>query len=348
MSKCSKCGAEVKDSAFCFNCGEKVVNDTITFCQKCNAKNNINSEFCSNCGFKLNSSKSDWDKRRDEIAQRYDKLAKEFGIVDEDYFVTTVVRFNKLEKDNSKTTAVLNGVSKLNSLKKHASKLSPALEVESKLLSNPVVDRVLNPISTGDPGVDQLIHTRGNKTTIDGFFIIKDRKFVFIEIDNRDFEKTNAGIDNVYLDRTLYFDNIVSIRVTKRLGDESRYEDITKVMWTSPHDIKQSIKNDIQHLKAMRFKDLIANNDSRDMFDRLIIKLVDNTSYEIRLPSYEFGQKLVDLFESLKDQPQNIIVENQHQTSSKSQKLKEYYELLESGALTQEEFNIIKNNLLNN
>ena len=40
---------------------------------------------------------------------------------------------------------------------------------------------------------------------------------------------------------------------------------------------------------------MIANNDSADMFDRLLIKLVDNTSYEIRLPSYEFGQDLVDL-----------------------------------------------------
>ena len=39
------------------------------------------------------------------------------------------------------------------------------------------------------------------------------------------------------------------------------------------------------------------NNDSADMFDRLLIKLVDNTFYEIRLPSYQFGQNLVDLFE---------------------------------------------------
>lgn len=31
----------------------------------------------------------------------------------------------------------------------------------------------------------------------------------------------------------------------------------------------------------MKFKDLIANNDSKDMFDRLLIKLVDNTYYEI-------------------------------------------------------------------
>ena len=41
-----------------------------------------------------------------------------------------------------------------------------------------------------------------------------------MKIDNRDFKKTNAGMNNVYLDRTLYFDNIVSMRVTKSLDDE--------------------------------------------------------------------------------------------------------------------------------
>lgn len=35
-------------------------------------------------------------------------------------------------------------------------------------------------------------------------------------------------MNNVYLDRTLYFDNIVSMRVTKSLDDESKFEDITK------------------------------------------------------------------------------------------------------------------------
>lgn len=56
---------------------------------------------------------------------------------------------------------------------------------------------------------------------------------------------------------------------------------LLKKVWTSSHDIKKSIKNEIQHFKAMKFKDLIANNDSKDMFDRLLIKLVDNTYYEI-------------------------------------------------------------------
>ena len=137
------------------------------------------------------------------------------------------------------------------------------------------------------------------------------------------------------------------MRVTLGLGDESRYEDITKRAPTSAHDIKRSIQNDIQSLKATRFKDLIANNDSADMFDRLLIKLVDNTFYEVRLPSYEFGQNLIALFESLRNQPQKVIVENQSQPS-KAQQLKEFQELLGSGAITQEEFNQLKQDLLFN
>lgn len=126
------------------------------------------------------------------------------------------------------------------------------------------------------------------------------------------------------------------------MGDESRYEDITKRAWTSPHDIRRDLQNKIQSLKATRFKDMVANNDSADMFDRLLIKLVDNTSYEIRLPSYEFGQGLVDLYESLRDKPQTVIVENQTAEVSKAQQLKEFQDLLESGALTQEEFDQLK------
>jgi hypothetical protein len=138
------------------------------------------------------------------------------------------------------------------------------------------------------------------------------------------------------------------MRVTKRLGDESRYEDITKRAWTSPHDIKRDIQNKIQSLKATRFKDMIANNDSADMFDRLLIKLVDNTSYEIRLPSYEFGQNLVDLYEALRNKPQTVVIENQTQEPSKAQQLKEFQELLDSGAITQDEFDKLKQELLFN
>ena len=182
----------------------------------------------------------------------------------------------------------------------------------------------------------------GNETMIDGFFMIKEDKFVFMEIDNRDWKKVNAGINN------FYFDKIVSMRVTLGLGDESRYEDITKRAPTSAHDIRRYIQNDIQSLKATRFKDMIANNDSADMFDRLLIKLVDNTFYEIRLPSYQFGQNLVDLFESLRNQPQKVIVENQNAEPTKSQQLKEFQELLENGAITQEEYDLLKKELLFN
>ena len=45
MVKCSNCGAEVTDSAFCFQCGEKVdVSNDTNFCQKCSAENNIMNE----------------------------------------------------------------------------------------------------------------------------------------------------------------------------------------------------------------------------------------------------------------------------------------------------------------
>ena len=180
----------------------------------------------------------------------------------------------------------------------------------------------------------------GNETMIDGFFMIKDDKFVFMEIDNRDLKKVNAGINN------FYFDKIVSMRVTLGLGEESRYEDITKRAPTSAHDIKRMIQNDIQSLKATRFKDLIANNDSADMFDRLLIKLVDNTFYEIRLPSYRFGQNLVDLFESLRVQPQKVIIENPTPQLSKAQQIKEFQELLDAGSITEEEFNELKKEVL--
>ena len=307
MVKCSNCGAEVVGSDFCFNCGEKVEKfDGISdVCPKCGTKNNKNTNFCVECGYKLDNGASvsfkqqEWNARRDEVIARYDRLAEEFGIKNEDYFLTSVKRFNMLEKDTSKHKTINKFISGYNS--------------------------------------DLYI---GNETKIDGFFLIKDDKFVFMEIDNRDWQKVNAGINN------FYFDKIVSMRVTKRLGDESRYEDITKRAWTSPHDIKRDIQNKIQSLKATRFKDMIANNDSADMFDRLLIKLVDNTSYEIRLPSYEFGQNLVDLFESLKNKPQTVVIENQNSEPTKAQQLKEFQELLVSGAITQDEFNQLKKDLL--
>ena len=307
MVKCQNCGAEVVGSDFCFNCGEKVekFEGTSDVCPKCGTKNDKNTTFCRECGHKLENGaavsfkQQEWNARRDEVLARYDKLAEEFGIKGEDYFLTSVKRFNMLEKTTSKHKTI----------NKYVGGFNPDLFI-------------------------------GNETMIDGFFLIKENKFVFMEIDNRDWEKVNAGINN------FYFDKIVSMRVTKRLGDESRYEDITKRAWTSPHDIRRDIQNKIQSLKATRFKDMIANNNSADMFDRLLIKLVDNTSYEIRLPSFEFGQNLVDLYESLKDKPQTVVVQNQAAEPSKAQQLKEYQELLESGSITQEEFDKLKERLL--
>lgn len=320
MVRCSKCGSEVIGSDFCFNCGEKIqkVESDLGICPKCGTKNGKNTNFCVGCGHRLNDEKTmsfrqqEWTARRDEVLDRYDKLAEDFGIKDEDYFLTSVRRFNKLEQGTSKHKAI-------NAL---------------------FTDRYLFD-SAGIPflNVSKLF---GNETIIDGFFMIKEDKFVFMEIDNRDWEKVNAGINN------FYFDKIVSMRVTLGLGDESRYEDITKRAPTSAHDIKRVIQNDIQSLKATRFKDMIANNDSADMFDRLLIKLVDNTFYEIRLPSYQFGQNLIDLFESLRKQPQKVVIENQSSEPSKAQQIKEFQELLETGAITQEEFDQLKKDLLFN
>ena len=317
MVKCSNCGAEVTGSAFCFNCGEKIVNSETNddVCPVCGTKNDKNTTFCRECGNKLHNDdgpfisakQREWNAKRDEVIERYDKLAEEFGIKDEDYFLTSVKRFNRLEQSTTKHQ-----------------------------LTNDVVDGAV----FGSPIGRSLRNFIGNETIIDGFFIIKEDKFVFMEIDNRDWEKVNAGINN------FYFDKIVSMRVTKRLGDESRYEDITKREWITPHSIMKNIQNDIQSLKATRFKDMITNNDSADMFDRLLIKLVDNTSYEIRLPSFTFGQNLVELFEMLRGQPQKVVIENNSFEPTKAQQLKEFQELLESGAITQEEFEKLKNELL--
>lgn len=315
MVKCSNCGAEVVGSDFCFNCGAKVekFEKDSSVCPMCGAKNSKTTSFCVECGHKLSSGGSaslkqqEWNKKRNEIIERYDKLAEEFGIKNEDYFLTSVKRYNKLEQTTNKHKGVT---------------------------------AVMDYASVGFSLNRARDHFLGNETIIDGFFLIKEDKFVFMEIDNRDFQKVNAGINN------FYFDKIVSMRVTKRLGDESRYEDITKRVWTSPHDIRRAIQNDIQSLKATRFKDLVINNDSADMFDRLLIKLVDNTSYEIRLPSYAFGQNLIDLFETLRGQPQKVVIENPTHQPTKAQQLKEYQELLALGAITEEEFDTLKKELL--
>ena len=106
MVKCSNCGAEVVGSDFCFNCGEKVKKavSNSSICPKCGAKNSQNTNFCGECGQRLNEEaglsfkEQEWAAKRDQVIERYDKLAEEFGIKDEDYFLTSVVRFNLLEK----------------------------------------------------------------------------------------------------------------------------------------------------------------------------------------------------------------------------------------------------------
>ena len=183
MVKCQNCGTDVVGSDFCFNCGDKLekFESSSDVCPKCGTKNDKNTTFCRECGYKLENGASvsfkqqEWNARRDEVLARYDKLAEEFGIKNEDYFLTSIKRFNMLEKSTSKHKTI------------------------NKYIGG------FNP--------DNYI---GNETMIDGFFLIKENKFVFMEIDNRDWQKVNAGINN------FYFDKIVSMRVTKRLGDKSR------------------------------------------------------------------------------------------------------------------------------
>jgi hypothetical protein len=54
----------------------------------------------------------------------------------------------------------------------------------------------------------------------------------------------------------------------------------------------------------------------------------------------------VDLFETLRGKPQTVVVQNQTAEPTKVQQLKEFQELLESGAITQEEFDQLKKELL--
>jgi DNA-directed RNA polymerase subunit RPC12/RpoP len=114
MVKCNNCGAEVVGSDFCFNCGEKVekFETNSDICPKCGTKNKKDTNFCVECGHRLANGASvsfrqqEWNARRDEVLARYDKLAEEFGIKDEDYFLTSVRRFNKLEQGTSKHRTV--------------------------------------------------------------------------------------------------------------------------------------------------------------------------------------------------------------------------------------------------
>lgn len=222
-------------------------------------------------------------EREQKVLDRYDELAIEFGLEDEDYFITSMLR--RQFSDSA---------------------------------------------------------FRAN-TLIDGFFVIKDDKFIFEEIGNRDFKKANAA--STYI----YFDQIVSMRLVKSVGDD-RFEDITKSAVLSLHDTKMALKTSVNGIKSMRFKEFISNNDNKGMFDKIIIKMIDNTSYEFRLLSLEVGQNLVQLFDAWKKEHNNpnIVVESPKEEKSKADILREYAELLKDGLITQEEFDELKKELLFN
>lgn len=302
MVKCTNCGAEIGDATFCFSCGEKV------------SSSDGSTNICSKCGAK------------NPIGTAF---CVECG--------------NKLDSSLISSSARdIEWESRRREIIERYDQLAEEFGIKDKdyFLTSVKRFNMLEEKTTKHKILGSVYGT-GNKTIIDGFFLIENDKFVFMEIDNRDYKKVNAGINN------FYFDKIVSMRITKRLGDTSRYEDITKrTSLNSAHAIRRAIQNDIKSLKATRFKDLIVNNDSADMFDRLLIKLVDNTSYEIRLPSFEFGQNLVGLFETSKNSPQTVVIENPNSQPSKADLLKEYKELLDAGAITEEEFDELKKEVL--
>lgn len=302
MVKCSNCGAEIGDASFCFSCGEKAISS------------DGSADLCPKCGAKN---------------PRGTTFCVECG--------------SKLESSLvSKSAKDIEWEARRKEIIERYDQLAEEFGIKDKdyFLTSVVRFNMLEEKTTKHK-ILSPVYGSGNKTTIDGFFLIEEDKFVFMEIDNRDFKKVNAGISN------FYFDKIVSMRITRRLGDTSRYEDITKrTSLNSLHAIKRAIQNDIQSLKATRFKDLIVNNDSGDMFDRLLIKLVDNTSYEIRLPSFEFGQNLVGLFELSRNSPQAVVVDDIDSKPSKALLLKEYKELLDSGAITEDEYEELKREVL--
>ena len=100
--------------------------------------------------------------------------------------------------------------------------------------------------------------------------------------------------------------------------------------------------------KSMRFKELISNNDNKAMFDMIIIRTVDNTSYEFRLLSLDIGKNLVQLFDAWKKENNspNVVVQAPAEEKSKADLIREYDQLLKDGLITKEEFDELKKELL--
>ena len=98
----------------------------------------------------------------------------------------------------------------------------------------------------------------------------------------------------------------------------------------------------------MRFKELISNNDNKAMFDMIIIRTVDNTSYEFRLLSLDIGKNLVQLFDAWKKENNspNVVVQAPAEEKSKADLIREYDQLLKDGLITKEEFDELKKELL--
>ena len=86
------------------------------------------------------------------------------------------------------------------------------------------------------------------------------------------------------------------------------------------------------------------------MFDKIIIKMIDNTSYEFKLLSLDVGQNLVQLFDAWKNENnlKNVLSQSSNNEKSKADTLREYNELLKDGIITQEEFDNLKKELLFN
>lgn len=95
MVKCPNCGAEVVGSDFCFNCGEKVdkTETPSDICPKCGAKNDKNTNFCRECGYKL------------EMVHPF-LLNKENGMLNVMKFLHVMINLQRTSESKMKTTSL--------------------------------------------------------------------------------------------------------------------------------------------------------------------------------------------------------------------------------------------------